>query len=94
LVKALHEKRLVGVGLDVLEGEEFLRDELRFLSEEHTEEEMRSVLEDHVLIEMENVVITPHNAFNTQEAHFRNLQTTVENIKQFIAGSATNLVSS
>ncbi len=93
IVKALHDKRLAGVGLDVLEGEEFLRDELRFLSEEHTEEEVRSVLEGHVLIEMDNVVITPHNAFNTTEAHFRNLQTTVDNIKQFIVGSPTNLVS-
>lgn len=93
LVKALNDGRIAGAGLDVLEGEEFLRDELSFLAEEHTEEEMRSVLEGHVLIEMDRVIITPHNAFNTKEAHFRNLQTTVDNIKQFIANEPTNLVT-
>ncbi len=92
LVRALHDRRLAGVGIDVLEGEEFLKNELQFLSEEHTEEEMRSVLEDHILLEQDNVVVTPHNAFNTKEAHFRNLQTTVENIKAFITGSPQNLV--
>lgn len=93
LVKAIHSGKVAGVGLDVLEGEEFLRDELKFLAEEHTEEEMRSVLEDHILAELPNVLITPHNAFNTKEAHFRNLQTSVENIQAFINGTPQNVVN-
>lgn len=93
LVKAIHSGKVAGVGLDVLEGEEFLRDELKFLAEEHTEEEMRSVLEDHILVELPNVLVTPHNAFNTKEAHFRNLQTSVENIQAFINGSPQNVVN-
>jgi len=93
LVKAIHSGKVAGVGLDVLEGEEFLRDELKFLAEEHTEEEMRSVLEDHILAELPNVLITPHNAFNTREAHFRNLQTSVENIQAFINGTPQNVVN-
>ena len=32
---------------------------------------------------MDNVIITPHNAFNTWEALRRILDTTVENIKGF-----------
>ncbi|MCA9389978.1 hydroxyacid dehydrogenase [candidate division WWE3 bacterium] len=92
LVQALNSGKLAGVGLDVLEGEEFLQDELSFLAEEHTEDEVKSVLEDHVLIEMDNVIVTPHNAFNTKEAHFRNLETTVNNILSFIDGNPQNIV--
>ena len=35
---------------------------------------------------MPNVLITPHNAFNTEEALQRILNTTVDNIKGFETG--------
>ena len=41
---------------------------------------------------MENVLVTPHNAFNTKEALLRILETTVENIKGFKKGKKVNLV--
>lgn len=44
------------------------------------------------LLEMPNVIITPHIAFNTLEAEMRIMQTTVENIKNFLAGNPSNLV--
>ncbi|MBU0999364.1 hydroxyacid dehydrogenase [Patescibacteria group bacterium] len=44
------------------------------------------------MLQMPNVIMTPHMAFNTKEAEKRILQTTVENIKAFIAGAPINLV--
>jgi D-lactate dehydrogenase len=45
------------------------------------------------MIEMSNVVMTPHIAFNTREAEIRIIQTTILNMKNFIANSPTNLVN-
>jgi D-lactate dehydrogenase len=44
------------------------------------------------MLEMRNVVMTPHIAFDTCEAEARIMQTTVENIKGFIASNPINLV--
>ncbi|MFH1201254.1 MAG: NAD(P)-dependent oxidoreductase [bacterium] len=44
------------------------------------------------MLEMPNVVMTPHIAFDTREAEMRILQTTIDNIKSFIAGTPINLV--
>jgi D-lactate dehydrogenase len=43
-------------------------------------------------MKMPNVLITPHNAFNSKEAVERILNTTIENIKSFINVSPINLV--
>lgn len=93
LVKALKEEHLGGAGLDVLEEEGVIRDELDFLmsgaSDSHN---LKTVLANHILIDMPNVVITPHNAFNTTEALQRILDTTTQNIKGFLEGNPANLV--
>jgi D-lactate dehydrogenase len=85
LVKALSEGILGGAGLDVLEEEGAAQDEKALLlygrPEEHN---LKTVLANHVLIDMPNVIITPHNAFNTQEALKRILDADIENIKNFI----------
>ena len=44
------------------------------------------------LIDMPNVIITPHNAFNTKEAFMRILDTTIGNIVGFATGAPVNLV--
>jgi D-lactate dehydrogenase len=44
------------------------------------------------MLDMPNVVMTPHIAFNTKEAEMRIMQTSVDNIKNFISGTAINLV--
>jgi D-lactate dehydrogenase len=44
------------------------------------------------MLDMPNVVMTPHIAFNTKEAEMRIIQTSVDNIKNFISGTAINLV--
>jgi D-lactate dehydrogenase len=92
LVAALEAGVLRGVALDVLEEEGEVKDELNFLAHEHPLEDFRIALEDHVLMKMPNVLITPHNAFNSQEALERILKTTIENIQSFAAGAPKNLV--
>lgn len=93
LVEALESGKVAGAGLDVLEEEEALDDELELLADASTQKDrLLTVLQDHSLIEMPNVLITPHNAFNSQEAVLRILDTTVENIKAFEAGNPQNVV--
>ena len=82
LVKALEDGILAGAGLDVLEEEGDMQDEMHLLSGPHPkEEELKVVLENHYLIDHPRVIITPHIAFDTREAIERILDTTVENIK-------------
>lgn len=93
LFLALEKKILSGVGLDVLEEEGETKDEMKFLSltGEHGLE-LRTMLQNHILMKMPNVLITPHIAFNSQEALQRILNTTLENIRGFLAGRPVNLV--
>ncbi len=92
LVRGLEDGILGGVGLDVLEEEGETKDELEFLLAGHPkEEDLRTILENHVLMKMPNVLITPHNAFNSQEALQRILATTIGNIKGFLAGVPVNI---
>ena len=94
LEKALKEGRLAGVGLDVLEEEGDTKDELNLLRSGHPkEEELKVVLQNHVLMRMPNVLITPHNAFNSEEALGRILTITLGNIRGFLKGKPENLVS-
>lgn len=82
LVEGLKNGTLAGAGLDVLEEEKNLQDKKSAIS-----------AENHYLIAHPRVIVTPHCAFNTQEAVERILNTTIENIKGFGAGAPTNIVS-
>ncbi|MBI2633169.1 MAG: hydroxyacid dehydrogenase [Parcubacteria group bacterium] len=95
LVWALNEKIVGGAALDVLEEEGIIKDEREFVLYGHPEEHnLKTALANHYLIDAENVLITPHNAFNTQEALQRILETTVENIEGFKTGNLKNNVPS
>jgi D-lactate dehydrogenase len=83
LLKALDKKILAGAGLDVLEEEELLKEKKH---KGLTRKERESLIENHKLLKYCNVVITPHNAFNTKGALSRILNTTIENIKSVISG--------
>jgi D-lactate dehydrogenase len=94
LVGALQNKHLGGAGLDVLELEQGLADEGAFLKGKHLQiPELKTLLEDHILMGMPNVIVTPHNAFNTKEAVTRILDTTIKNIKSFIEGHPANTIT-
>ena len=93
IVKALHEGIIGGAGLDVLEEEGPTKDDREFLLKGRAKEHnLETILHNHLLIDMDNVVITPHNAFNTQEALFRILDTTISNIDSFVRGTPQNEV--
>ncbi len=93
LVQALASGRLRGAGLDVLAEEPVIRDEAETLRAVYTEDhDLQSLLADHALLRLNNVIITPHNAFNTQEAVGRILDTTHRNLRAFLDGSPVNLV--
>jgi len=94
LVDALKAGILAGAGLDVLEEEGDMNEEIELLTAPHPKkEELKIALENHYLINHPRVIVTPHVAFNTTEAVTRILDTTIENIKNFSSGSPTNLVS-
>ncbi len=93
LVRALDEKILAGAGLDVLEEEHDVKEEREVLSKNSGADNFKTLLENHILMERDNVIITPHNAFNSKEALERILKTTIENIKAFTKGKPINVVS-
>ncbi len=77
------KKSFHGAGLDVLEGEELLMEENIFHSP--IEKAAKLIVNSKKLLDNENVVITPHNAFNSKEAVNRIIRTTVEHIKNSLA---------
>ncbi len=92
-MKGLESGILKGVGLDVVEGECGLREEKQLLSDKFSEKcDFKTVLEDHVLASDPRVIITPHNAFNSEEALRRIIETTFKNIKLYFKGGGQNFV--
>ena len=93
IINALDKKIIAGAGLDVLEGECFVREERQLLHSKFAKEcDLRTQLENNILLRRENVIITPHNAFNSKEALQRILDTTIDNIKGFIKKRPINIV--
>lgn len=94
VVEALEKDILAGAGLDVLEEEGLMSDELSLIFQKHPNpEELKIVLANQYLIDHPRVIITPHIGFNTQEAIGRIFATTVENILAFINREPMNIVS-
>lgn len=83
LIEGLDSGKIYGAGLDVLDGEEFLFEENIFNSP--IENAAKIIVESKILSEKPNVVITPHNAFNSIEAVHRIIDTTIDNILTVIS---------
>jgi len=92
LLRALEAGAIGGAGLDVLEEEEAVREERQLLSKQFDEGKLRSVIRNHILLKRDDVIITPHIAFNSREAVERILTTTVENIAAYLQGKPQNRV--
>ncbi|MDE2490014.1 MAG: hydroxyacid dehydrogenase [Elusimicrobia bacterium] len=92
LVEALDRGLLGGAGLDVLEGEELIKEERQILARDFSIGRLKTLVQNHILLNRENVVITPHIAFNSREAFARILDTTLANVRAFRAGKLENRV--
>lgn len=92
LALALDQGILSGAGLDVLEGEDLIKEERQILSRAFPHDRLQTLLQNHILLNRDNVIITPHIGFNSHEAFLRILETTVANIQAFLAGNPQNLV--
>ena len=94
LYNALVKKEIAGAGLDVLESEETISDPdyLVDISRLNNTTLSQTILNNR-LQQLENVIITPHIAYNTWEAIHRILETTMRNINAFEKGSVQNKVN-
>lgn len=93
LFSSLSNGTLAGAGLDVLEEECEIKEESQLLSAEFPKTcDLKTALQNHILLQQKNVIVTPHNAFNSKEALERILETTIENIQGFLKGKTINLV--
>lgn len=81
LLYGLEKKIISGAGLDVLEDEDMIMEEKQLLHEPQHSERWKTLVMNQQILKMDNVVFTPHNAFNSKEAILRILDTTLDNIK-------------
>jgi D-lactate dehydrogenase len=93
LVEALECGKLGGAGLDVLEGEELIKEEKQLLQQPLDVERLRMALRNRVLLARDDVVFTPHNAFNSREALVRILEVTLANLEAFRGGQPVHRVA-
>jgi D-lactate dehydrogenase len=80
LLRLLDEKHIRGIGLDVYENESELAEHLRTGRAIETDE-IQPTLE---LGKRKNVILTPHNAFNTAEALEAKARQSVQQIEHFL----------
>jgi len=96
LVESLNNGHLGGAALDVMEGEMLLNheEEVALLrSRDINPETMIHSVEISLMKKMPNVIISPHNAFNTIEAVERINTTTAQNIIDYWYGNTPNKVT-
>lgn len=93
LLEALESGIIAQAGIDVLEDEGILKEEKEFFSKYFKLTDYQTALANHALMRHPNVIVTPHNAFNSKEALSNIIQTTVDNIKGMINGEPVNQIN-
>ncbi|MGC8651339.1 MAG: NAD(P)-dependent oxidoreductase [Minisyncoccia bacterium] len=94
LYQSLKSGQIAGAALDVLEEEREIKEEQELLAKGKITEsdKLKTTLLNHIFIDLDNVIVTPHNAFNTEEALENILITSIEDIESYLKGKPINLV--
>ena len=93
LFNALVCKKIAGAGLDVLENEQTMTDFDYMLGINRLDKlTLEQTIINSKMFQLDNVILTPHIAYNTKEAIKRILNTTMNNINEFISGKIQNNV--
>lgn len=93
LYNALQTGEIAAAGLDVLENEETMTDDDYMIEIGRLDKlTLERTIINSRLFQLENVILTPHMAYNTEEAIHRILATTLENIRYFVEGKIQNSV--
>ncbi|TSA46318.1 hypothetical protein D4R52_00825 [bacterium] len=93
LYEAIKSERLAGAALDVLEDEFETVEKYKNPEKKFSAAKTEDVWLNKLLINMDNVIVTPHNAFDSIEALKRILDTTVDNLKAIAKGRPINKVN-
>ncbi len=93
LITSLDNGTIAGVGLDVIEGEEMLREDTQLLYDDKKLKKLAQLVKRNILIRRYNVVYTPHIAFYSREAFERKIETACDNVRAFVSGRPQNIVS-
>lgn len=92
LLESLQSGQVTGAGLDVLEEERVLKDEMELVKGSESIQSLKAIIRNHVLRDIPRVIITPHIAFFSKEAYHEILETTIFNISSFANGTPINTV--
>lgn len=93
LFNALVSNKIAGAGLDVLENEQTMTDFDYMIGLNRLDKlTLEQTVINSKMFQLDNVILTPHIAYNTKEAIERILKTTMSNIEAFMQKKIQNTV--